>query len=114
MELLELWKACPACQAAGRNPKNFADPRRCAFPDGSFNSDNWNCATANALRGKAEGKEVWTDDQSAALLPWNGRFIVLGWYKSRGRTEYLGWLDGTAFAPLTLAQAQAYLAAALE
>jgi hypothetical protein len=31
-------------------PTYFASPRKCAFVDGVFTFDNWNCVTMNYLR----------------------------------------------------------------
>jgi len=72
----------------------------------------------NALRVLAEPRTVWNDDQNAALLPVpeerynhpSGYFLVLGWYKNRGRTED-AFLMGDAMepTPLTLEVAEAIL-----
>lgn len=82
-------------------------PRRCAFVDGIFNTDNHRCLTANAIRELAEIKwsnksipgvhhhftesnqnyttidisEINFEDAKMAICLW------VGWYKSRGRTE---------------------------
>lgn len=74
---------------------------QCAFNvdnTGTFNSDNWNCATMNALREKAaELKTNYRDDQAAGSIGYvpyedfdgelsNG-YIVMTWYKERGKTD---------------------------
>src|SRR5262245_61706756 len=78
--------ACPRCVIQGK-PWEGSDPQ-CAFPTGDgFTSKNWNCGTMNALRGLVEDKATWSEDYSAALLPDDGDFLLLVWYKRRGRTE---------------------------
>jgi hypothetical protein len=79
-----------------------------------FSSNNWNCLTANALRDlvrqdEDDSRAVWSEDQYAALLPWDGAFIVLSWYKHRGRTEGMWLVQEGEIAILTLEQAEAYL-----
>jgi len=75
----------------------------CAFPDGIFNRNNWNCATMNALRDIAEKLGTCQrNDQNAGSIgyvpfvdaeyetvsgKWSGNgYIVMTWYKNRGRT----------------------------
>lgn len=66
------------------------DDRKCAFLNGVFNTDNWNCSIMNELRDLCENV-VWSNDQNASLLPIDGfgeyTYLFLGWYKNRGRTE---------------------------
>lgn len=79
-----------ACQMCEERGKTWAgDDPRCAFKTGRFSSDNWNCATMNALRDAAEGGDLkrWSEDQWFALLVADGRALALSWYKRRGRTE---------------------------
>ncbi len=93
---------------------------RCAFESGVFSSDNWNCATANALR-ELSGERNWQtkekdslwlrrNDQSFAAM-WvpahpedvpdgdrcgpfrGGGFIAMTWYKHRGQTEMILRVD---------------------
>ena len=94
---------CKMCRERG---KTWAgDDPKCAVPDGKpFNPDNWNCATANAIRNLA-GDE-WADkpppgiqreqrdDQTYITIythdvdfpgetyPW---CLWVTWYKRRGR-----------------------------
>jgi hypothetical protein len=88
---------CKRCAA------DLAEPRRCAFPDGTFIADNWACETAMQLRERV-ATLTNADDQHAALWPIQplAVFIVLGWYKQRGRTEVALAMDGTMTAPLPL------------
>lgn len=112
------WIACGRCHVLGRRPDNFGSDRECAFATGIFHSKNWNCGTMNELRDVAEGEgtEEYYNDQHAIVLPGfpgpsgPANFIVLGWYKSRGRTEFGGVLAEYAMQPLTLDVAERYLA----
>ena len=100
--------ACKRCEERGKT-WNGADPR-CAFLNGVFDTNNWNCATANAIREIFDEREDYRiyslrdEDQNIALLS-TLDFDVLpklnaegkpnrqptslwvGWYKERGRTE---------------------------
>jgi hypothetical protein len=99
--------ACRRCRESGKTWSG--SDARCGFADGLFHADNWNCATLNELRSRAEEREAYSEDQYAALLPWDGAFLVLGWYKRRGRTEFAGLLHESTAEPLTLTGAEAYL-----
>lgn len=83
---------CSRC-AADPEPEGFGSPRNCAFnADGSFNPDNWNCETLNALIGDTP-KIVHGDDEQCEITPTYldddlyGGFIVTTRYKRRGHTE---------------------------
>lgn len=94
---------CPRCKAAYADgkPEDFGSEPECAFKTEVFDSSNWQCATMNALRERAEGCDegssnvAYCADQWAGIVPISkpeygpgcGDFIVLGWYKHRGRTE---------------------------
>lgn len=102
---------CKLCQKRGKTWSG-ADPK-CAF-DGSF-SDNWNCATLNAIRDICyEGQNPmpsgvdyqYVNDMKYATIKIDdvegdfvddkrGRSIGLAlwvsWYKSRGRTDAM-WI----------------------
>jgi hypothetical protein len=62
----------------------------------------------NALREKAEGGAVWSGGTNAALLPWDGDFIFLSWYKNRGSVDRALVLSGltSGIRPFTLADAE--------
>lgn len=93
-----------------------SERRHCAFDDaGVFTPDNWNCATISPLRNAAAEHAVWNDDQWAGLVPIDyteggGFHLLLTWYKSRGRTEGAWVVADGAVRPLTLADAEAWLA----
>lgn len=107
---------CRLCIEQGR-PARFGSEPKCAFETGEFSSDNWNCATAGAIRQLMgeRGEDVKTDenlylrrdDQSYGSLfvppnpqddeiigPWRGGGMIAGyWYKHRGRTDMLIRVD---------------------
>jgi len=76
---------CKRCQERG--PTGEGSPPQCAFVGGVFSKDNWNCATMNALRDVAESNAVWSEDQWVGVVPCEGSFVILTWYKRRGRTD---------------------------
>ena len=81
---------------------------QCAFENNeTFSSVNWNCATMNELREIAEENAQWNEDQFIGTIPIieDGTFVVLSWYKSRGRTEGAWFVDETEMTPLSLEQA---------
>lgn len=85
-------KPCPMCLERGK-PENFGSEPKCAFLSGVFSGDNWQCATMNALRDLAENTETSMrhEDSSMGFLPIPGEgqfpFLVMSWYKGRGRTS---------------------------
>lgn len=102
---------CPRCLSRTPLGKNWDEPR-CAFPTGVFQSDNWNCATANALRDLVK-QPVWNEDQNAGLIPGVKSYhVVLGWYKNRGRTEGAWMINEGIMEPLTLEEAERVIEAA--
>lgn len=68
----------------------------------------------NELRALAESSEpAWDNDTSAVVLaiPDRARFLVLAWYKTRGRTGTAIVVDDEGHSyPLTLSDAEAILA----
>lgn len=100
---------CAACAARGKNWQG--DDPRCAFAsaDATFNSENWNCATVNAVRDLVwEGQNPmppgvdyrYCSDQKYATVHTDevevdgeriGLALWVSWYKSRGATEAM-WL----------------------
>lgn len=104
----------PACRMCRERDKTWSgDDPRCAFSDGVFSPDNWNCATANAIRDIVyEGQPPpmpdgvdyrYCDDQKYATVcthalfdenedgDWFGSALWVSWYKNHGRTEAM-WL----------------------
>jgi hypothetical protein len=85
------------------------DAPKCGFPDGVFDRDNWNCATLNALRDLS-GAPTWSEDQNAMLLPLDGSYVLLSWYKNRGRTEGAWLMSSSRIESLTLDDAERMIA----
>lgn len=113
--------ACPLC-LADPMPRYFGSPRKCAFnEDGSFNQDNWNCATISSLLVFVNDRkgDIHGNDESMQLIyayqDVDGEMMGNGWivltrYKQRGRTDsavHVGqfWPP----RPLTLAMAEELL-----
>lgn len=103
---------CPACRERGW-PAHFESEPKCGFlDDGLFTPDNWMCETLLRLRtraGEEAGKCHYRDDQYLGVIPTFLGFIVLSWYKHRGRTEGAWIMDQTKMLPLNLAAARAVL-----
>lgn len=95
---------CPMCEAHGKTWNG--DDRKCAFKGGVFTSDNWKCATVSVLRRLAEENAIRTNDQWCGTIPFEDKFIIVGWYKSRGRTEAIWVMDEETMHPITLKEAE--------
>lgn len=108
--------ACPRCVARG--PLKNSDPPKCAFVSGIFSGENWNCATANAIRYLVQGDGFGTvpagvsasfsNDTTALLVPVDigeYEFLLVSWYKRRGRTAVIATVGNEA-SPLELALAE--------
>jgi len=105
---------CKMCQERG-TPDNFASTLKCAFVNGVFQSENWNCATMNALRDICGNYKNPNEDQYAEILCASPdaecTHIVLTWYKRRGKTEGAWMLfDNKPPQPLTITEAQNIIA----
>lgn len=98
---------CDLCRARGGRTWPGSEPR-CGFDEaGGFASDNWNCATLNVLRELGDLTECYGEDNRACLVPDDmGDFIVLRWYKRRGKVDcaVLLGLDGTRALDLATAE----------
>ena len=98
---------CRLCQERGKTWEG-SDPR-CAFVDGVFTTDNWNCATMNKLRDIARDLPLyWRNDDFGTFgaVPFEGEYwqgyIAMAWYKRRGRTKQAMLMgDGDMPLPLT-------------
>jgi hypothetical protein len=100
------------CQACKERVKDWnGSDSECAFKSTIFSSDNWNCATMNALRRIVEDAGICNEDQYAVLLPVFecGEFLVLSWYKHRGATEGAFILYEDKVSALTIEEAEAIL-----
>lgn len=98
---------CKMCRERGKDWSG--DDPKCAFPKGGpFTADNWNCATANAIRdlcgsrwdptdpkgvkrGGSEDQYWATIELDCVDLEDYRVCLYVGWYKNRGRTEAM-WL----------------------
>lgn len=111
---------CKRCLTDPTPPNS--SPRNCAFKTEEFSNDNWRCGTLERMReiigdGYSENVEGpglfllrWHDDQSIAVLACDdGKFVILGHYKHRGRVEAAAVLDEYQFRPLTLPEAERIL-----
>ena len=82
---------CKLCTERG-TPEYFASIPKCAFPNGTYTNDNWQCVTMGELRVAAviHGYVTRQNDESIGVLKvpdavGNG-YLVMNWYKSRGAT----------------------------
>ena len=97
------------------------DDPKCAFENGVFSPDNWNCATMNRLREIAE--ELGTtmrDDNSCGSIGYvpldadyapddfdtYSGYIVMMWYKDRGKTGNAVFMTDDETVPLTIRHAE--------
>lgn len=109
---------CKLCQTEGEF-STPGDQPKCAFPEGVFVDDNWMCRTTRALRHIIEQhqdedrphevmlpRKFYCDDQWLGVIPlrdgvdWQN-FLVLSWYKNRGRTEGAWMIGEENCKPLT-------------
>lgn len=97
---------CNLCRA--RDKDGEGSDRRCAFENGYFTSDNWNCATVNLIRDLCyEGQPKipqgvdyqYCSDQKYATInisemeDYLGLALWVSWYKNRGATGAMWILD---------------------
>lgn len=103
-------EVCPRCKNRVKDWEG-SDPI-CAFTKGFFavGDDNWNCATMNALRSVVFN-DIYSEDQSFASLsvPDEPAFVVLSWYKSRGKTDFAAVIFPKGVQPLTVEIAEAVI-----
>lgn len=96
---------CSRCQERGKTWSG--DDPVCGFPEGVFDPANWNCATLNALREL--GEPIWIDDEHVLIVQGPRGFLLMRWYKQRGRTMEAYWWGRDAPHPLTLIEAEQVL-----
>lgn len=98
---------CEECKKRGKTWKG-EDPT-CAFESGIFSSENWNCATMNKLRHIVDEKEFEKHnnmDCYLAVIPLEeSGWIILSWYKRRGRTPTARYMIDDIDQLLTLEDA---------
>lgn len=110
---------CKRCEERGKTWEG-SDPK-CAFENGVFNPDNWNCATIIELRKIAYDNNLFHtyEEESISTLPLDSTtdsglslkngFIVMNWYKDRGRTYNALYIHDSGYNVLTLQQAEDFL-----
>ncbi len=85
---------CKLCLVPGYKDWSGDDPK-CHFEKGGFNTEGWNCGTANALR-KAISPDLiqYYEDRNFLCINIAKRelramplFLFMSWYKSRGRLD---------------------------
>ncbi len=98
--------ACKRCIEKGK-PENYGSDPECAFESERFDKDNWNCATLNELREDIEilnEKQpypyygavsiLYSNDNTLCTLPLEEGFLIIGWYKQRGKVDNLFIING--------------------
>lgn len=111
---------CRRCIERGKTWSG-SDPK-CAFRNGFFVTDNWNCATMNKLREIAdEIKTTQRDDNSCGsvgYIPMDndyiededfdtyGGYIVMMWYKNKGKTGNAVFMTDELTTALTVKHAE--------
>ena len=103
---------CKRCEERGKT-WNGDDPV-CGFDEnGNFISHNWNCDTLNALRNREKFEDEFKYngcDETCLIHPvYDETFIVLSWYKNRGRLSTAKQIDSGGVEPLTLQMAELFL-----
>lgn len=93
---------CPLCKERGKTWQG-GNPV-CAFTSGVFDSNNWNCATASKIRSLVIDDAIWNEDQYCAIKPVLdcGEFLLVSWYKRRGRTDGIWIVKDDKIEPITL------------
>ena len=108
---------CPYCQERGKNWQG--GDLNCAFrgavekPWVPFSPDNWNCAAVNWLRQIAEhvGMSMRHGDSSGGFAPIADEdgvdgWIMMAWYKDRGRTSSAAVVSEHEVRPLRFEDAK--------
>ncbi|MBS2764183.1 hypothetical protein [Bacillus licheniformis] len=111
--------ACRLCKERGKTWEG--DDPVCAFEKGVFSPENWNCATMSKLRRLSEGLGnsdrdddscgsigyvPLSDNYAPATYEGYGGYIVMMWYKERGRVGHALFMTDEGAEPLTLQHAE--------
>lgn len=111
--------ACRLCKERGKTWEG-SDPV-CAFENGVFSPKNWNCATMSKLRRLSEGLGnsdrdddscgsigyvPLSDNYAPATYEGYGGYIVMMWYKERGRVGNALFITDEGAEPLTIEHAE--------
>lgn len=82
-------RKCEFCLERGKDWQG--DNPICAYRYGNkFSVINWNCALLNKLRDATDEKgEIYRQDDENIGVLWlgNTKFLMLQWYKDRGKTD---------------------------
>lgn len=113
-EIMRGQQHCPRCRREYNEAELHDAPRvRCAFANtGVFSPDNYSCGALTQLRDLAGQINAHNDDENACLLPDDvhcGSFILITWYKSRGRTQGLWLVNQSSVTPVTYQQIDEFL-----
>ena len=78
---------CKECEERGKTWDG--DDPVCSFDENGNFKDNWNCATLNKIRDIMiqEDNVHYSFNEKLGVLTYGGLFLVLGWYKNRGRVD---------------------------
>ncbi|MCY8754773.1 hypothetical protein [Bacillus haynesii] len=110
---------CRLCKERGKTWEG--DDPVCAFENGVFSPKNWNCATMSKLRRLSEelghsdrdddscgsiGYVPLSDNYAPATYEGCGGYIVMMWYKERGRVGHALFMTDEGAEPLTLEHAE--------
>lgn len=100
--------SCPKCRSGEKDW--VGGDRNCGFksPSLEFTPDNWNCEVLNLLRELAQEKDWIKYHEDCSMVSFPVRdvgWVVLTWYKRRGRTDVAQVLTGVNVEPLTYAAA---------
>jgi hypothetical protein len=103
-------ESCRRCQNRTDLADFVSSRPKCGFLNGVFHAGNWNCVTLGELRLLVEDEALRRNDQSAAILSRSdGAYLVLSWYKNRGRTEGAWTVLSASVELLTLREAEGFL-----
>lgn len=83
---------------------------KCAFDaDGKWLDSNWDCQSLAILRTHPWATESHSNDQTIWVVPFDGDFVVLGFYKSRHHVETAIYVSEDFVRPLSLPLLEALL-----
>ena len=97
------------CELCRRYAKLYSDDYECAFPNGTFSSDNVDCVSMIYLRALCDDLSktpnyYFNNDRFLGVVPFCSKqdddgnfyypaFIVLSWYKHRCNTGTAMWIS---------------------
>ena len=111
----EALHACGPCLTT-KPVKELKNVPRCAFVTGEFSPDNFRCSTMKKLRDMCYANPhaiIQSEEQSIVVFAGvDTRFVILEWYKDRGKTEkaYMSCENEEGTRPLSLEEANKIIA----